>query len=49
MDFDGAPVIAFKSSGLGAQVPGWTFIVAQASASEFWRKAALKVRNEWHF
>lgn len=44
MDFDGAPVIVFKSSGLGATVPGWTFIVSENSASEFWRKAALKVR-----
>lgn len=44
MEFDGAPVVVFKSSGLGVCVPGWTFIMSEASAADFWRKAALKVR-----
>jgi glycine cleavage system aminomethyltransferase T len=43
MAFNGAPVIVAKSSGLGSQVQGWTFIVDEAAAADFWRKAALKV------
>ena len=41
--FNGAPVIVFRSSGLGPAVDGWTFILPEAVASDFWRKAALKV------
>jgi hypothetical protein len=41
--FDGAPIVAFRSSGLGPLVSGWSFIVDESVASEFWRKAALKV------
>jgi hypothetical protein len=41
--YDRSPVIAFRESGLGPAVPGWTFIVDEPVAADFWRKAALKV------
>lgn len=40
--FNGTPIIAVKTSGLGPHVPGWTFVVDETQASDFWRKAALK-------
>jgi hypothetical protein len=43
--YNGAPVIAFRESGLGPTVPGWTFILDEPVAADFWRKAALKVRR----
>ena len=45
LDFGGAPVVVYKSSGLGSSVLGWTFILLEASAAEFWRRAALKVQH----
>lgn len=41
--FEGAPVVVWRSSGLGPHVPGWTFVVADSVAAEFWRKVALQV------
>jgi hypothetical protein len=43
VSFNGTPVIAVKSSGLGTHVAGWPFIVDETAAADFWRKAALKV------
>ena len=43
MNFEQSPVVVVRSSGLSQAVPGWTFIVADAAAAEFWRRAALKV------
>jgi hypothetical protein len=45
MGFQGSPVVVFKSSGLGAGVPGWTVIVGEDAAAEFFRKVALQVRS----
>lgn len=42
LGFNGTPVIVFKSSGLGRSVPGWTFILDESAAAEFWRKVALQ-------
>jgi glycine cleavage system aminomethyltransferase T len=42
--FNGSPVVIFKSSGLGPAVPGWTFVLDEGAAAEFWRKIALQVR-----
>lgn len=41
--FEGAPVVVWRASGLGPHVPGWTFIVDESAATEFWRKVALQV------
>eukprot|EP00892_Ulva_mutabilis_P012067 jgi/Ulvmu1/9232/UM005_0332.1 len=40
--FEGAPVVVWRSSGLGRHLPGWTFIVDESVAAEFWRKVALQ-------
>ena len=45
LNFGGAPVVAARDSGLGAAVDGWTFIVDEPAAADFWRKAALKARG----
>lgn len=49
MNFEGAPVVVVRDSGLGPAVDGWTFIVDEPSAADFWRKAALKVRCATQF
>lgn len=41
--FQGSPVVVFKASGLGTGVPGWTVIVGEDAAAEFFRKVALQV------
>jgi hypothetical protein len=46
LSFDGAPVVAFRLRSLGQDVPCWSFLVDEAAASEFWRKASLKVSFE---
>jgi hypothetical protein len=43
MGFQDAPLVVFKSSGLGPSVPGWTVIVGEGCAAEFFRKVALQV------
>lgn len=46
MAFQGSPVVVFNSSGLGTGVPGWTVIVGEDAAAEFFRKVALQVREQ---